>query len=141
MVTGRELDVHAVTDDAAAATSGIAHAGTLLAFAEAVVGPDDAALAHARAEVLRRLGPTELVDSAAVASNFERMVRVADATGTPLDPPLVMLTEPLRTDLGLDRFGAAANTPPATAFRRLVGPLVRPVAFTLLRLLARRRAT
>ena len=138
-ITGQQVDVHAVTEDAAAAASGVAQAGTLLAFADAVVGTDDAALARARAEVLRELGPAELVDAAAVASNFERMVRVADATGVPLDPPLVMLTEPLRKDLGIDRFGAAANTPPPGALWRAIGPLVRPLAFPTLRLVGRWR--
>ena len=140
-VTGRQLDVHAVIDDAAAVASGVPHADTLLAFADAVVGTDDAVLARVRAEVLRKLGPTELVDAAAVASNFERMVRVADATGVPLDPPLAMLTESLRHDLDIDRFGAAANTPPPTVLGRAIGPVVRPLAFTMLRLVAWWRAS
>jgi hypothetical protein len=134
-VEGREIDVHAVTDAAAAAASGVAHAETLLAFADAVVGPDDAALTRARSAVLRELGAAELVDAAAVASNFERMVRVADATGIPLDPPLQMITEPLRRDLGLDRFGAAANTPSAGAISLVLGAIVRPVTFGTLRLI------
>lgn len=138
-MTGRWVDAAAVTSDAAAATSGVAHAATLLAFADAVVGSDDEALARARAAVLHELGPAALVDAAAVASNFERMVRVADATGIPLDPPLVMLTEPLREELGINRFGAAANTPPASAALRLAGRVVRPVAFPLLRLVQRLR--
>ena len=135
-VAGREVDVHAVTDDAAAAASGVRHAETLLAFADAVAGTDDAALDHARAAVVRELGRAELVDAAAVASNFERMVRVADATGTPLDPPIVMLTVSLRADLELDRFGAAANTPPPSLVWRALGPLVRPLVFPMLRVIA-----
>ena len=133
-MSGREVDVHAVTDVTAAATSGIAHAESLLAFADAVVSTDEAALGHARATVLRELGPAALVDAAAVASNFERMVRVADATGIPLDPPLVMISEPLRRDLGLDRYGAAANTPAPGLLSRALGPVVRPLAFATLRL-------
>jgi hypothetical protein len=129
----------AVTRDSAGASSGVPHAEALLAFAEAVVGTDDAALAEARAAVLRELGPEPLVDAAAVASNFERMVRVADATGTPLDAPLVMLTETLRRDLDLDRFAAAANTRPGHPLGRLAGRLVQPVVFGLLRLFGRRR--
>ena len=137
---GREIDVGAVTDTAAAAASGVAHAETLLAFADAVVGSDDdAALARARAEVVRVLGPAALVDAAAVASNFERMVRVADATGTPLDPPMVLLTEPIRRELDLDRFAAAANTPPSRVLGRAVGGVLRPLVFAGLRTVGRWR--
>jgi len=139
-VTGRDLDVHAVTDDAAALASGVPHAATLLAFADAVAGADDDALARARAAVLRDLGASELVDAAAVASNFERMVRVADATGTPLDTSVMILSGPLRHDLGLDRFGAAANTPPLGGVASMVAPLVRTLAFPMLRLVDRWRA-
>jgi hypothetical protein len=138
-VAGRRLDPLAVTRDDAAATSGVAHAATLLAFADAVVGADDEALARARAAVLGAMGPAALVDAAAVASNFERMVRVADGTGIPLDPALVMLTEPLRAALDIDRFGAAANTPAPGLLLRLAGRLVRPVAFPALRLVQRLR--
>jgi hypothetical protein len=138
-VTGRRFDAAAVTSDAAAATSGVAHAATLLAFADAVVGSDDEALARARTAVLHELGSAALVDAAAVASNFERMVRVADATGIPLDPPLVILTETLREELGANRFGAAINTPPPSAALRLAGRVLRPIAFPLLRLAQRLR--
>lgn len=138
-IAGRSLDVAAVTTDAAAATSGVAHATLLLAFADAIVGTDDAALARARADLLGRLGPAPLVDAAAVASNFERMVRVADAIGVPLDPPLVMLTDTLRRDLDLDRFVAAANTPSPHALSRVLGHLLPPLAFGMLRVLGRFR--
>ena len=139
-IAGRAVDVRAVTDDAAAAASGVAHGETLLAFADAFVGTDEAPLTRARTAVLRELGPAELVDAAAVASNFERMVRVADATGIPLDPPLQAITESLRQDLGIDRFGAAANTPPAGALWRVLGPIARPLTFGTLRLIGWWRA-
>lgn len=138
-VSGREVDATVVTDVEAAAASGIAHAEVLLAFADAVVGTDDAALAQARAAMLRELGPAELVDAAAVASNFERMVRVADATGTPLDATVLMLTESLRDELGVHRFAAAANTPMPRALWRATGRLVRPLAFAMLRVVGRLR--
>jgi hypothetical protein len=138
-VTGRQLDPLAVVRDEAAAASGVPHAVALLAFADAVVGTDDEALARARAGLLGAMGPAALVDAAAVASNFERMVRIADGTGIPLDPALVMLTEPLRAALDVDRFGAAANTPVPGFLLRLAGRLVRPVAFPALRLVQRLR--
>jgi hypothetical protein len=136
-MTGRQVDVHAVTSDAAIAGSGVAHAETLLAFADAMVGGDDDALARVRERVLDRLGPEQLVDAAAVASNFERMVRIADATGIPLDAGLDLMTDDLRADLALARFGAAANTPRVGRARRAAGRLLRPIVFGGLRIAGR----
>ena len=44
-----------------------------------------------------------MVDAAGVASNFERMVRIADATGIELGAALEGLTANVRTVLSLDR--------------------------------------
>ncbi len=84
-----EVDVRAVVDDAAAQASGVRHGDALIAFADAVVRGDETARARARADVLDRLGPEELVDAAAVAANFQRMVRIADSIGIPLDGYIV----------------------------------------------------
>ena len=45
-----------------------------------------------------------LVDAAGVASNFERMVRIADATGIPLDARMAALSQDVRDTLHLERF-------------------------------------
>jgi len=37
--------------------------------------------------------------------------RIADATGIPLDPMLHAASGEVRAELGLSRFGSAANTP------------------------------
>ena len=107
--TGESFDLRAIIDRSAAAESGIRHAETLLAFAEAVVGMDQAVLKNARAQVLDDLGPEALVDAAGVASNFERMVRIADSTGIPLDDFAVERTVELRHDLGIDQFHSVTN--------------------------------
>ena len=107
----------------------------LLAFAEALVGEDDAVLESARAELLRELGPEKLVDAASVASNFERMVRIADSTGIPLDGPMEVLSADLREELELYRFGSARNTQPAGAGQQLLGRILRPAVGGTLRLL------
>ena len=133
------MDARAVTDPSAAGTSGVAHAQALLAFADAVVGQDEAALAAARQALLVEMGAEALVDAAAVASNFERMVRIADGTGIPLDAPLEALSGDFRADLGVDRFGSAANTPAPGVVRRALGGVLRPVARLALRLLGARR--
>ena len=45
-----------------------------------------------------------MVDAAGVASNFERMVRIADATGIPLDARMEALSHEVRDTLHLERF-------------------------------------
>ena len=111
----------------------MAQAGPLGAFAEALVARDELGLGRSREELLAGLGPDGFVDAAAVASNFQRMVRIADATGIPLDAPLQLLSEDLRGELGLGRFGSAANTPPSGRFGRVAGRVLRPVAQAALR--------
>ncbi len=123
-----------MTDAKAAATSGVAHAEALVAFTEAVLGEDDEELTRARGELLDKVGPEGLVDAAAVVGNFERMVRIADATGIPLDAALALASEDLRGELGLDRFGSAANTPTAGRFSRVLARALRPVLRPAMRL-------
>jgi hypothetical protein len=108
---GQAFDLHALTEGAATARSGVVHEEALLALAEAMVSNDEEVLATARTRVLEELGPEALVDAAAVASNFERMVRIADATGIPLDSFLDELTVDLRAELNLARFESTVNTP------------------------------
>jgi hypothetical protein len=132
-MTGKDLDPHAVTAGEVGA-SGVAHAAALVAFAEAIVGDDDGVLASARAELLDETGPEALVDAAAVASNFMRMVRIADSTGISLDAPMALMSQDLRTELGIDRFGSAANTPPAGPLERALGRVLPPLASAALRL-------
>jgi hypothetical protein len=121
------VDLKALTDGAGEAAIGVDHGETLVAFAEGVVGDDDEVLARARAEVLERLGAAGLVDAAAVASNFQRMVRIANSTGIPLDSPVDVMTADLRTELGLTRFASAADTPAAGPAKRAVGRVLRPL--------------
>jgi hypothetical protein len=133
-VTGNEVDASAVTDPAAAERSGVAHAAELLAFADAVVAGDDAsAMATARDTLQKCVTDEQLVDVAAVASNFQRMVRIADSTGIPVDAPMDLLSSDMRAELGIDAFGSAANTPPSGTLRRAIGSLLRPYAIPLMR--------
>ena len=127
-IEGTDVELRALTEGAVAAPSGVAHERELLALAEAVVQGDEAALAAARAGAIAALGPEGFVEAAAVASNFERMVRIADATGIPLDSPLDMVSAGMRADLGIDAFGSAANTPPVSPLRRVLGRLLAPFA-------------
>jgi hypothetical protein len=100
-----------LTDHEAAARSGVAHGAILIGFAEAMVGDNDEALAQARQAVIEALGPEAMVDAAGVASNFERMVRIADATGIPLDERLELLSKEVRDQLHLQRFTVYKEIP------------------------------
>jgi hypothetical protein len=73
-----------------------------------------------------------------VGSNFERMVRIADSTGIPLDPPVAVLSSGLREELGIDDFGSSANTPAIGPLARGLGRLFGP---TLLRFFSSRLRT
>ncbi len=76
-------------------------------FAETMVRDDEDALVRSRKRILEEMGPEALVDAAAVVSNFERMVRIADSTGIPLDSFLDQMTADIRADLNLVRFASA----------------------------------
>ena len=71
------------------------------AAAEAIVGGDEDSLRRARDEVTSAMGPEAMVDAAGVASNFQRMVRIADATGIPLGEGLEKYSREAREELGL----------------------------------------
>jgi hypothetical protein len=100
------VNLSALTNHEAATSSGVEHGYLLLAFAEAIVSDDDAALTQARHAVLEGISPEAMVDAAGVASNFERMVRIADATGIPLDARMAALSQEVRDTLHLERFTA-----------------------------------
>ena len=87
----------------------IPHGEILLKFAEAAVAGGEEEMVAARQAVLTELGPAELVDAAAVVGNFERNVRVADATGIPLDDFLEELSADFRSEMGVDAFASKAN--------------------------------
>ena len=80
-----------------------------MAFAEAVLSPDDSTLAQARDALTAALGPAGLADAAGVVGLFNAIDRVADATGIPLEPEKAAASADFRTALDLDRFSVAAR--------------------------------
>ena len=80
----------------------MAHGAELVAFAEAIVTGAQT-LAQSRAAVVEALGPEAMIDTAGVASNFERMVRIADSTGIELGDLLEQASADVRDALGLER--------------------------------------
>ena len=90
--------------------AGVPHGRLLVEFAEAVLGEDDAALSHARAELVAALGPAGFVDAAGVIGLFNAIDRVADATGIPLEAEKAAASADFRAELGVDRFDVSARS-------------------------------
>ena len=76
-------------------------------------------------------GSAVLVDAAAVVGNFQRMVRIADGTGIPVDGLMSALSGSIADELDLRRFGSAQNTPRSGLLRKLAGI---PIRFLLRRI-------
>jgi hypothetical protein len=124
---GEGADLTPLVDPSAAADSTIPNAVELVAFAEAVLQGEGEALDRARGELLEAVGPEAFVDAAAVVGNFQRMVRIADSTGIPLDAPVAAMTSDLRAELGIDDYSSAANTPEMGALGRTAGRILAPL--------------
>ena len=88
---------------------GVPFAEVLLAYADAAVRRD-ADLAERRAELAAALGPDAVVDAAATVANYQRMVRIADGCGIPLDQFTHNASAPWREELGVNDYHSAVNT-------------------------------
>jgi hypothetical protein len=91
--------------------SGVSHGDVLAHFAEAVVGRDPVAIAGARQRLIDEMSVAAMVDAAAVASNFERMVRIADGTGIPLGEAMENRSRAVVDELRLDRLRTGGGAP------------------------------
>ncbi len=121
------VDLQLINGDENAAEGDLPHAKALMHFAEAFALRDEQALQDARNALLEEAGEEVLVDAAGVAANFQRMVRIADSTGIPLDERNVALSAGVRKELNLGRFGSAGNTPDASLKTRLLSLIARPL--------------
>jgi alkylhydroperoxidase family enzyme len=75
----------------------------LMRFGEAALA-DSAHLSAARLAVVATLGEAAMIDAAAVIGIFNAVVRVADATGIPLEAQKVEMSADLRQALGTDAY-------------------------------------
>jgi len=76
-------------------------------LADAMLEGDAAGLAGARERSIAAAGPAAFVDAAAVVALFNAIDRVADATGTPLEPSKREESADLLGRLGIDGYYAA----------------------------------
>ncbi len=104
-----EIDLQAVNGDADGAAVGIEFGPELMRFAESVASRDEALERHRR-ELLEAAGPAVLVDAAGVAANFQRMTRIADSVGIPVDDMSLEMGQQVRRELGIERFASARNS-------------------------------
>ena len=102
--SGTEGELQGISEGAKAGDAGIEHGACLTGFVDAAMRGDAAELATARDALRDAAGSAALVDAAGVLGNFERMVRIADGTGIPLDGVASALSSDFRQDLGLDDF-------------------------------------
>ena len=109
-VTNTEINLQGINGDASAAAKGLPHGDALMRFAEAVATRDEDALVQSRDELFNAAGNDVLVDAAGVAANFQRMVRIADSMGIPVDNMDTELGQEVRAELELERFASAQNT-------------------------------
>jgi hypothetical protein len=130
--SGDSVDVTMLRDPAAGANGNLPAAGELLAFASAASSGDAQETATARDQLSAALGADAVVDAAAVIGNFERMTRIADGTGIPLDPPLNAIAAEIQDDLGLREFSSATATKPAGRLTAKFAKLISPLALRLM---------
>jgi len=108
-------------------------------FADAVLMQSSEQIEIKRNKLVESLNEAAMIDAAAVIGNFQRMVRISDSTGIPLDEPVVMMSQSIREDLGINDFNASANTPRLPWHKRLVGRLLAPFAPTMIKKMAASR--
>lgn len=126
------VDLDLINGDANAADT-VEHGRSLLNFAEAFAQRDEGALARSRQALEDEAGSAVVVDAAGVAANFQRMVRIADSTGIPLDTRAAALSTDIRKQLNLGSFTSSQNTPRDGWKVKLLSLIARPLARRKLR--------
>ena len=82
--------------------SGVPHGRLLLDFAEAAIEGTEDEIAPAREALIAAVGEAGFVDAAGVAASFNAVVRIADATGIPVEDFKLEKTVEERAALGID---------------------------------------
>lgn len=112
-MTETAIDLQMVNGSVASDSQGVPFASELASFAGAIAERDTAKIRRTRDELSQVAGDVVMVDAAAVAANFQRMVRIADSMGIPIDDKNIEAGADVRQELDLSRFASAQNTPSA----------------------------
>ncbi len=135
--TASKIDLQMVNGHAGAAQSSqLQWARELMEFATAIASRDELELSRTRDALLTVAGADVVVDAACVAANFQRMVRIADSTGIPVDAQRQPMMDAAAEALQLRRFESSKNTPPLGRFKKLLGPLQRKLGPIIMRRVA-----
>ena len=129
---GGEVDLNAITSEGHDPGASVESGPQLAAFAEAMITGSADDVAATRAALVECVGEAGFVRAACVVGNFQRMVRIADATGIPLDGFVMAMTDDFREELGIDAFDGASNTAELGTVGRIGGKLLRSVAKPML---------
>ena len=81
----------------------VAHGATLVRFVDAVLTGTGADYATAREAVIKAVGDAAFVDVCATVASFNAVVKIADATGIPLEDAKAERTRDLRASYDIDR--------------------------------------
>lgn len=119
-ISGDDISLDGLTDPGCTKIDGIPHSEALLLFSNAFMGNDKAELDKARERLVEEMGAECAVDTVGVTSTFQRMDRIADATGIPADAPTAIMQEELAQLLGTDQYLSAGNTSPSPWWKRII---------------------
>lgn len=114
---GYDIDLDVAMDSSRSGDAGVPHGVELLAFSTAA-NQRAADLADVRTALTAAVGEEGMLEAAATVAAFNGLVRVADGTGIQLDPSMLTFTADTRKELGIERFGGAANSADAEATAR-----------------------
>ena len=99
--TSEEYDLTGVTGSSCI---GVEHEDIMLIIAEAVVSSDPGASTAMRQRAIAEIGEQEMLDAIGIASGFNGITKIANATGLPLDQRTRQITEELRDVTGIDDY-------------------------------------
>lgn len=109
-MSSNEIDLRLINGESSDSGT-VEFSNELMSFATAVATRDEAELVGSREQLLVTASAEVLVDAAAVAGNFQRMVRIADAIGIPMDDDRSQMVSGAVQELELRRFKTAEHTP------------------------------
>ena len=107
------IDMTGLTDLKVGSLASVPNSKELIGFCDAFMSRNSGDLDHARTELLASLGEEAVVEVAGIVSNFQRMNRIANGTGIPIDPAANEKGEERRNAmndaLGISAYPSAAN--------------------------------
>ena len=115
---GESIDLDGLADPSCTEIKGIPNSEALLKLANAFMGTDKVALAAARENLAQDMSPQAMVDAVGVASNFQRMVRIADSTGIPSEETMMVMAQDLCEKLDINHYASAANSQKVSWLRK-----------------------